>query len=66
MTLMRLFGICFGLVVANFIYQSVNSQDWALAVDRSYFQAAALFCVWLDSIFRGAPIDFYPSKETRR
>ena len=48
---MRLLGICFGLVVANFLYQAVNAQDWARAVDVSYFQAAALFCVWLDLHF---------------
>lgn len=31
----------FGLTVANFAYQGLGSQQWAVAFDRSFFQVTA-------------------------
>jgi hypothetical protein len=34
-----------GLITGNYLYQLFGSQDWALATDRSFFQAWALMTV---------------------
>lgn len=35
------------LTAANFFFQVCVDQDWGKALDRSFFQLAALFAVWL-------------------
>ena len=46
---MKYMAIAFALAVANFIYQSVfaDTPKYSDALERSYFQAAALFVVWI-------------------
>lgn len=31
-----------GLCAANFIWQAISDQAWSVALDRSFFQAAAV------------------------
>ena len=42
---------CIGCVLAHFIYQYFNGQNWSVAIERSYFQATAilsfLFLIWV-------------------
>ncbi len=35
------------LVIANFIYQWLFSQDWVVAIERSYFQVSAILIAYL-------------------
>lgn len=35
-------GCLVGLVLGNFAYQAWNGHNWAVAADRSYFQALAV------------------------
>lgn len=39
--------VALGLCTANFIFQACTLQDWALAFERSYFQAVACFTIAL-------------------
>lgn len=34
------------LTVANFGYQAMTHHEWAVAVERSWFQAIAIFVCW--------------------
>jgi len=36
-----------GIIIANFAYQFITTQDYYTALERSYFQAGALFAFWL-------------------
>lgn len=36
-----------GLTVGNFLYQVLGNGAYSVAIDRSYFQAAALISVWV-------------------
>jgi hypothetical protein len=42
-----LFGMWIGISAGNYLYQAANQELWMRAFERSYFQGAALFCVWL-------------------
>lgn len=44
----RLLVLMVALTLGNFIGQAILSHDWQRAVERSVFQAIALFCVWLN------------------
>lgn len=48
-----IFSVFIGMVAANFLYQAVNDNDFALAMERSYFQAVALglvaFFQWVNA-----------------
>jgi hypothetical protein len=46
-----LIGIIFGLTLGNFAFQVFVSQDWSTAVERSFFQCIAIFCVWISARF---------------
>jgi hypothetical protein len=35
------------LSAANLIYQAVGAHNWAIASERSFFQATAVFITWL-------------------
>jgi hypothetical protein len=37
----------FSLTATNFLYQTFTSHDYAVALDRSWFQVTALFAAWL-------------------
>jgi len=37
----------FGLIAANYLFQALNTHDWAAAHERSFFQAMALLAAWL-------------------
>lgn len=36
-----------GLCVGHFIYQAMAAHRWDVAVERSFFQAAAIYLAWL-------------------
>lgn len=38
----RLFAAAVSLSIGNFLYQAFSSQLWAVACDRSFFEAVAL------------------------
>lgn len=42
-----------GLTVGNFVYQACKSQDWATAIERSYFQAVAILMCYIASLKHG-------------
>lgn len=44
-------GALLGCVLANYGYQAAHDEVWALAFDRSYFQASAVLAVWLCNYF---------------
>ena len=45
---MKLFTLGIALVLGNFLWQMmVPAPDWQAAVERSHFQAIALFAAWL-------------------
>lgn len=44
----RLATLAIVLTVANFGYQLATQQQWMVACERSYFQAAALLIAWLN------------------
>jgi hypothetical protein len=35
-----------GLVSGNFVWQIFTDRKWRVAVERSFFQAAAVFACW--------------------
>ena len=37
----RAFCVCLGLGIANFVWQAAAGQEWAIAMDRSYWQLVA-------------------------
>jgi len=37
--------VAFGLGLANFAYQGLGAQDWATAIERTWFQAVACLAV---------------------
>jgi hypothetical protein len=39
--------VAVALSVGNFAFQIFGNGDWLLAAERSYFQAFALFMLWL-------------------
>jgi hypothetical protein len=39
--------VAFGLGLANFAYQGLTAQNWALAMDRTWFQATACLAMAL-------------------
>lgn len=39
--------ILVGLATSNFLYQAATSQNWAFAVGVTFFQAGALFAVYV-------------------
>lgn len=45
--LLRLIGIGCGLAAANYLYQAWSDGDWIIATERSFFQATAIFAVWV-------------------
>jgi len=47
MTGFRIFWIACSLTAGNCLYQAFHSQDWARALDVSYFQGVAIVAVWL-------------------
>lgn len=48
MTTEKLIATGLTLIVANVLWQVLASQDWHAAAERSFFQSAALFIVWLN------------------
>jgi len=40
-----------GLGLANFAYQGLTGQDWALAMDRTWFQTTACLAVAVAEYF---------------
>lgn len=36
-------GSSVGLTAANFLYQALTAQDWAVAAERTWFQYVAIF-----------------------
>ena len=46
---MRLLFLGLALIASNFLYQLFNGGNWEIALDRSYFQSVAIFCVFLNS-----------------
>ncbi len=40
-------AVAIGLTVGNFIYQAAASQDYRLALERSFFQTSALLILWI-------------------
>lgn len=38
-------GCSIGLIASNYIYQALAQQDWAVATERSVFQAVALVAI---------------------
>ncbi len=47
---MKFIATIVGLVIANYIYQYAGQQNWAVALDRSTFQAVAVLCCWCSSV----------------
>jgi hypothetical protein len=45
--MMGLFAIWFWLTVGGIAYHSLGPRDWSAAFDHSYWQAMALFAVWI-------------------
>lgn len=43
----RLVIVALGVIPANFVYQALAGSHWDVAIDRSWFQATALFIAWL-------------------
>ena len=43
----RILACATGLIGANYIYQALGAYDWAVAGERSIFQASALLAVWV-------------------
>lgn len=39
-------GVLFGLVAGNYFYQLAGSMNWAVATERSFFQAVAIHAVY--------------------
>lgn len=35
------------LTASNFAYQAANSELWSVAIERSYWECAALLILWL-------------------
>ena len=35
-------AICAGLMIGNFVWQAFTKREWGTAIERSFFQAAAL------------------------
>ena len=35
------------MAIANVAFQAFNEHDWDVAVERTYFQGAAVLVVWL-------------------
>jgi hypothetical protein len=46
-----LIGVWVGCSGGNFLFQASTSQDWHMAVMRSYFQAWPLFALWIAQRF---------------
>ena len=44
---MKLIGVFLALIAGNFIYQLMTALDWSTAIERSWFQGAALLLAWL-------------------
>jgi hypothetical protein len=42
-----LFGIWLGGAIGHYLNQAIDQEMWWQAIDRSYFQGLALFCVWI-------------------
>lgn len=40
-----------GFIAANYIYQAFGGHNWAVANERSFFQAVALAWVWASLTF---------------
>ena len=47
MSLTRLFIIGASLAAGNFFYQALAGEQWGVATERTFFEANALFLVWL-------------------
>lgn len=47
----RLLLMGVALAISNYFCQAVGPHDWAIALDRSFFQGCALLWVWLDLKF---------------
>lgn len=43
--------VAFGLGLANFAYQGLTAQDWATAMDRTWFQTTACLAVAITEQF---------------
>jgi hypothetical protein len=41
-----LFNMTVGLLAGNFCYQYFGAGDWAVALERSWFQFCALLVAW--------------------
>ena len=42
MIISKLFALFVALAIGNFIYQAATKKNWALALERSFFQGVAL------------------------
>lgn len=51
---MKYVGAMVGLSASNYLYQAATAHDWALALDRSWFQIFAIGGVWLYSAIETA------------
>jgi hypothetical protein len=49
--MLMIFVLFVGLMGGNFAYQAMFEQHWIVAVERSFFQAAALLGVMLYEYF---------------
>jgi hypothetical protein len=49
---MKILSVACGMIAANYLWQGLTVGDWPAAHERSFFQAMALFSVWLVSIGR--------------
>jgi hypothetical protein len=61
----RLLMMACGLTAANYLYQAMTGHDWPVALDRSFFQAAALFFVWLALRLERSPQDTTTTPQTK-
>jgi len=44
----RIISVAVGITIANYLYQGLSGGlHWEVAAERSYFQVAALGCLWL-------------------
>lgn len=60
----RLVMMAVSLAIANYFYEAIGPHDWAAALDRSFFQGAALFYVWIALKFdRGISISTHPTAD---